>query len=268
MNGKVIRKKHTPRTEAPSRREEIVRWLTDEGSLTYEQIQERFKVATMTSRRDVTALDREGRVVKTLRGARRVPPEGLLAEGPLHLRLKENLTAKRAIGRTAISLIRPGDTLHLDGGTTCIELARGLVQSHLPVTVVTNSVLVSACFCEGSVAKVIQIGGALNILNGCVTGTETEIAARSYFIDMGFFTTRGYVPGEGTYESSADTFRVKQAFAERCQRVVLLVDHTKFGKRALNRVLADAQISQIVTDRVIPNLQDRRLISVQTKSSQ
>jgi len=253
-------KKRTPRREAPARREEIVQWLKEADGVTYEQIQRRFRVAPMTSRRDISALDAEGRVIKTLRGAMRVPSEGFLTEGPLHLRLKENTSAKRAVARAALGLISPGNTLHLDGGTTCIELARAISQSQMPVTVVTNSVLISACFCEGSSAKVIQIGGALNTQNGCTTGAETESVAKTYFIDAGFFTTRGYVPGEGTYESSEETFRVKLAFAERCSKIILLLDHTKFGKRALNLVLADSKITRIVTDRTIPKLSDPRLM--------
>ena len=253
-------KKRTPRREAPIRREEIVQWLKEVDGVTYEQIQRRFRVAPMTSRRDISALDAEGRVIKTLRGAMRVPSEGFLTEGPLHVRLRENTSAKRMIARAALDLIRPGNTLHLDGGTTCVELARAISQSQMQVTVVTNSVLVSACFCEGCPAKVIQIGGTLNTQNGCSTGAETEAVAKSYFIDVGFFTTRGYVPGEGTYESSEETFRVKLAFAEQCSNIVLLLDHTKFGKRALNLVLADSKITRIVTDRSIPKLADSRLI--------
>lgn len=256
----MAKKMRTSRKQAPLRREEIVQWLKEVDGITYEQIQQRFHVAPMTSRRDVSALDAEGKVIKTLRGAMRVPSEGFLTEGPLHVRLKENTFAKRMIARAALGLISHGNTLHLDGGTTCIELARAISQSQMQVTVVTNSVLVSACFCEGSSAKIIQIGGALNAQNGCTTGTETEAMAKSYFIDVGFFTTRGYIPGEGTYESSAETFRVKLAFAERCSKIILLLDHTKFGKRALNRVLADGKIAQIVTDKVIPKLTDARLI--------
>jgi DeoR family transcriptional regulator of aga operon len=214
----------------------------------------------MTSRRDIAALDSEGKVVKTLRGAMRVPPGGLLTEGPLHERLGENIAAKRGIARAAVGLISPGDTLHLDGGSTCIELARIIAQSQLAVTVVTNSVFVSACFCDGSGAKVIQVGGALNPLNGCATGTDAEAAAKRYHIDMGFFTTRGYVIDEGTYESSVDTLRVKRAFAKRSSRVILLLDHTKFGKRAPHRVFADANISHVITDKKIHGLKDDRFI--------
>lgn len=256
----MIHKKQTSHKDVPFRREAIVRLLKTQGTLTYGQIQQQFKVAPMTARRDVAALHSQGRAIKTLRGAMRISAEDLLIEGPLHSRLRENLGPKRAIARKAVALISPGNTLHLDGGTTSIELARVIAQSQLAVTIVTNSVLVSACFCGGSATKVIQMGGALNMLNGCTTGPETEEAAKNYFIDIGFFSTRGYVPGEGTFESSADTYRVKLAFAERCSKVVLLMDHSKVGQRALNRVLLDTDIDCIVMDRSVHGFRDERII--------
>jgi len=254
------KRRRTSRKERPNRREEIVQWLKLEGSLSYGQIQRRFKVAPMTARRDITALEAEGKVVRSLRGATWVPPDGFLTEGPLWERLGKNLPGKRAIAREAAGLVKPGSTVHLDGGTTCIELARQLAKSRMEVTVVTNSVLVAACFCGATNAKVIQIGGVLNQFTGCTTGVEAEESAKDYFIDIGFFATLGYIHGEGTYESFSDTFRVKQAFAKRCTEVVLLLDHSKFGKRALNRVLDDNAITRIVTDRAVPDLKDARLI--------
>ncbi len=248
------------RKEAPKRRQEIVSWLKAEATVTYEQIQQRFSVSPMTARRDVAALETEGKVARTLGGVMRLS-EGLLSEGPLYLRQKRNLDAKRAIARTAAGLIAPGNTLFLDAGTTCIELARVIAQSQLNVTIVTNSILVSACFCEGlNHAKVIQIGGAVNPSGGCSTGADTEAAAKSYYIDLGFFSAVGYVPGDGTYESFADMFRVKQAVTEHCAQAILLVDHSKFGQRALNRVFPDAKFSRIITDRAIPGLKDPRLM--------
>ncbi|HTL67260.1 MAG TPA: DeoR/GlpR family DNA-binding transcription regulator [Lacunisphaera sp.] len=253
-------KPRTSRKEAPNRREEIIQWVRKEGSLSYEQIQKRFAVAPMTARRDVAALAGQGKVVRSLRGATWVPPDGFLAEGPLWERLGKNLPAKRSIAKAAARLIKANSTLYLDGSTTSIELARIIARQRLEVTIVTNSVLVSACFCNASSSRVVQLGGTLNLLSGCTTGTDTEAAAAQFFIDVGFFATLGYIPGEGTYESFADTFRVKQAVAKRCAQVVLILDHTKFGKRSLNRVLEDATISTIITDRPVPHLKDPRLI--------
>jgi DeoR/GlpR family transcriptional regulator of sugar metabolism len=53
---------------------------------------------------------------------------------------------------------------------------------------------------------------------------------------------------EGTFESSIANFRIKQIICERCAQVTLLADHTKFGKRALCKVLDISQIHRVITD--------------------
>lgn len=72
--------------------------------------------------------------------------------------------------------------------------------------------------------------------------------AKSFFVDRAFFTTKGFLPADGTYESAVATFRIKQIIAERAVESILLVDHTKFGHRALSKVLDISEIQQVVTD--------------------
>jgi len=67
-----------------------------------------------------------------------------------------------------------------------------------------------------------------------------------------FLTTKGFLPADGTYESAVATFRIKQIIAERAVETILLVDHTKFGHRALSKVLDISQIQQVVTDEATP----------------
>jgi DeoR/GlpR family transcriptional regulator of sugar metabolism len=76
--------------------------------------------------------------------------------------------------------------------------------------------------------------------------------AKSFFVDQAFLTTKGFIPADGTYESAVATFRIKQIMAERAVETVLLVDHTKFGHRALSKVLDISQIQQVVTDEGTP----------------
>ena len=79
-------------------------------------------------------------------------------------------------------------------------------------------------------------------------GSTAEEAARRFFVDIAFLSTKGFLPEEGTFESSIATFRIKQVIAEQAARVVLLVDHSKFGQRALCKVLDMGQIDEVITD--------------------
>lgn len=242
------------------RKQDLIRWIQAEGSVSYRQLQERFKVSPITARRDIEELANLGIVTKILRGAIYVPSKESLSESPLVARQNENLAAKRAIAQAALKLVKPGKTLFIDASTTCIEFARLLAQSDLHLTVVTNSILVSACFTEHPSISLIQLGGAVNVHNSCTTGSGVERAAKGYFFDFGFFSTLGYVQGQGTFESSLDISGVKQAFAAQCKEVILLADHTKFGRRALNQVFADQQIHKIITDRKSAGTADPRAI--------
>jgi DeoR/GlpR family transcriptional regulator of sugar metabolism len=56
------------------------------------------------------------------------------------------------------------------------------------------------------------------------------------------------MPDDGTFESSVAAFKIKQIIAGRCKELVLLVDHSKFGERALSKVLDIAQINTVITD--------------------
>lgn len=241
------------------RKHDLVKWVQAEGRVTYRQVQERFKVSPITARRDIEELARLGVVAKVLRGAIFSPQESL-SESPLVTRQNENLVAKRTIARAALEFVKPGKTLFIDASTTCIELAKLIAQSDLQVTVVTNSILVSACFIEHASVTLIQLGGIVNPSNSCTVGSTVERIAKSYFFDFGFFSTLGYVRDQGTFESSLDISGVKQAFAAQCKEVILLVDHTKLGRRALNQVFSDQQIHKIVTDRRIEGPPDPRVI--------
>jgi len=244
---------------AHDRKNDLIRWIQAEGSVTYRQVEERFKVSPITARRDIEELARVGIVTKVLRGALYAPSKESLSESPLVARQNENLAAKRLIGMAALKLVKPGKTLFIDASTTCIEFARLLAQSNLHVTVVTNSILVSACFIEHPSVTLIQLGGVVNLNNSCTVGSTVERVAKNYFFDFGFFSTMGYVRDVGTFESSLDISGVKQAIAAQCKEVVLLVDSTKFGRRALNQVFSDQQIHKIITDQPEEGAQDSRV---------
>jgi DeoR/GlpR family transcriptional regulator of sugar metabolism len=63
-----------------------------------------------------------------------------------------------------------------------------------------------------------------------------------------FSRPKGFCRTKGTFESSIATFRIKQIIAEQAARVVLLVDHSKFGQRSLCKVLDIGQINEVITD--------------------
>lgn len=236
------------------RQQSILDRLELQEACSYQELSDYLRVSTMTIRRDVDALARRGVAIKSLRGARKAqdPSARLLYETTLFSRLRAQAREKRAIAETAVGLIGDRQTLYLDGSTTCLEFAAAIARRCRGLTVVTNSALVALKLGGNGANTVIAIGGQYDPASASFVGSTAEEAAGKLFVDMAFFSTKSLLSREGTFESAAPVFRIKQIMARQCTKLVLLVDHTKFGRRALSKVITISQIHAVVTDAATP----------------
>ena len=231
------------------RQQAILDFLDVHDYASYEALGELLKTSTMTVRRDVEAMAKKGLVIKTLGGtSRQMLPKSNLYESDIHARVREQREEKRAIALEVPSLLANAQSVFLDAGTTMIETAKVLAQRLEGKNMITNSLLVCGELAAGGKNRVTMLGGDLSSESGAFTGLMTEENAQSFYYDAALFSTKGFILEEGTYESSLENFRVKQIVAPRARQVILLVDHTKFGLRALRRVLEVTAFHCVVTD--------------------
>jgi len=99
---------------------------------------------------------------------------------------------------------------------------------------------------------ILGIGGEYDAHSLSFAGPSSEEWVTRFHPDIAFLSTKGLVVDEGTFESSVALLRIKQIVAHRCKNLVLLADGSKFGARALCKVLDIAQISAVVTDDKTP----------------
>ena len=230
------------------RQQAITELLETGGAATYQELAAWLGVSGMTVRRDVDKLATQGTVIKTLGGVQLATAPADFYESQLTSRLSVHTREKRAIARQALAQIESGETIFLDGSTTCIELARCVARHRRQVTVVTNSVLICRELGGGNDNTIVALGGQYDPPTFCCVGPTAESQAGELFANKAFFSTKGFVPEEGTYESSLDLLRIKRIVASQSAEVVLLVDHSKFGRRALCKVLDVSQINMVITD--------------------
>ena len=205
-------------------------------------------VSNMTVRRDVNNLVNEGKVIKTIGGAHTANAHPSLHESSILCRLSVSTAEKRAIAAKALEFIENQQSIYLDGSTTCLELSKLLSRSQKSLTIVTNSILVCMELTKARSHTILCIGGQHDRASFCFTGPRAQEEAGNLFVDIAFFSTKGFLPSEGTFESSVPTFRIKQIMAKQCQNVVLIVDHSKFGQRSLYKVLDIEQVGTVITD--------------------
>lgn len=233
----------------PTERERfILERLEASGACTYANLAQAIGVGEMTIRRDVEKLAKQGLAFKVLGGVQTASAPKQFYESELHQRIRKNSAEKRAIAEEAFQRIEPHQTIFVDGGTTTLALAKVLVEQKVPLNVVTHSMFVCLELAQASHINVLTLGGKFDPASGCLVGPTAEELASRFFVDAAFFSTKGVVPSEGTFESNIATLRIKQIIGEQAGRIILLVDHTKVGSRALCKVLDIKQIHEVITD--------------------
>ncbi len=237
-----------PAASPEARRQFILDRVDEQGECSYEELARELRVSSMTIRRDLEPLVRDRRVLRTVGGVQRAHAPAVLTETTTYSRLSEHRAEKRAIARRALELLDRQSTVFLDGSTTCVELARCIARERKGLTIVTNSALVCLELSKHADNVVIGIGGQYDTNSLCFVGAHTEELLKTYFFDVAFTGTKGVLPADGTFESFMPTIRVKQIAARQSARLALLVDHSKFGQRALSRVFDIREIHTVITD--------------------
>ena len=242
-----------PRTSSHAiRQQRIIEVLQSGGAYSYAELQKLLGVSSMTTRRDVDVLAKRGVLIKTIGGAQYTKVPQFLLETSLSSRLGSNQAEKDAISARAMNFLEPQQTIFMDGSTTCITFARQIAKAQFPLSVVTNSGIIAMEIGVSAQAKVICVGGEYDSQSASFVGALAESTCATFFVDQAFMSTKAFEPEDGTYESSIATLRIKQLMAKQASKLILLVDSSKFGQRALCKVIDVKSIDTIITDRKCP----------------
>lgn len=242
---------------ADARRRRLVDLISRRGFATLEELVRVSGVSESTVRRDLEALDASGSVKRTHGGA--VYSGDVRSMPALDDRVSAQAWEKRAIGEAAASLVADEDTVLLDGGTTTLEVARALAGR--PVQVVTNSLPVAQLLAAVKDTDLILIGGYVYPRTGEAMGPLT-IAALEMVRVAKVFLGAGGIVADGIFNSNSLLVETERAMMSCGQQVVVVADHTKFGRPCLSRLCGLEEIDLIVVD---PGLSEphRQLVAQQ-----
>jgi len=244
-----------PAKTAHQRRLEILRLLRRENSVAVSHLARRFGVSEMTVRRDLSALEREGRVIRTYGGG--VSTETVAFEFSFAEKMQRNTAAKERIGRTAAGLVRPGETVLLDTGTTTLQVARFLPDSP-DITVVTTSLpIVSALFHKR--VRVTLPGGDVRRRTPDIYGPLTESNLEDIHVDRAFLGADGLDVEAGLSTTDMSIARISRLMLQAARQAVVVLDSSKIGRICFARYAALSEIDLLVTDEGLSR-KDRRAV--------
>lgn len=217
-----------------------------------------FGVSEMTIRRDLMQLEKMGLCRRTHGGA--VSTHGVLTRD-IDYRQREQLhvAEKIAIGRAAAVMVQEGETIAIDAGTTTAQLAVSL-KGRRNITVITNSLRVLDQLCDSPGITLISTGGTVApAMDGefghgdhFLVGPLAEATLRRFRPNKAFMGTTGLTITDGLTNSVIEQAELKRLMMELSAEVILLADHSKFGRVAssvagpvtlLHRVITDSGIS-------------------------
>jgi len=153
---------------------------------------------------------------------------------------------KTSIGEAAASLVHDHQTVILGGGSTVVEVAKHLGDKLIQV--VTNSIPVAQVFWDSKQVEVTLTGGYVYPRLGVQIGPICERMLRSVSADIVIMGIRG-ITAQGISDSNSLNVESIRAMIQAAHKVVIVADHSKFGRDAMLHVAKLSDIDQIVTDR-------------------
>ncbi|MEQ7128853.1 DeoR/GlpR family DNA-binding transcription regulator [Actinopolymorpha sp. B11F2] len=233
--------------ESSDRQGVILAELRARDRVTVPEIARLVGCSEMTVRRDLDALARDG-LVRRVRGAAVSALTG--EETPFPVRSRAGVEPKRRIGRAAANLLRDGETVVIDGGTTALEVAQACRDRRL--TVVPLSMHTANALTGAAGIRLVLPGGDLRPTELAFVGPLTEHAMDLLRFDAVVLGCCGITARDGLTGHDLAESTVKRAAIRAAKRVIVVADASKWGATAFSRICAPDQIDVIVTDPEAP----------------
>lgn len=225
------------------RHHKIKELVDEKGTIRVTELSKMLGVTDETIRRDLERLEGQGKLTRTHGGAMSAKEE----EDVPHLQREViNKQEKISVAKEALKLIEEEDIIFLDASSSALYLARLIPDIRL--TVLTNSIQVCVVLSTHSKITVISTGGTLSARSMSYVGQAALNTLDFYYVDKLFFSCKGLDEAWGISDGNELQALVKQKVIERATKKILLLDHSKLGKKAFARISSCSVIDTIIVD--------------------
>jgi len=233
--------------------------LQREGRVNVLQLCKELKVSSVTIRKDLKLLEKKDLLFRTHGGANATNP--YTVDRPVNEKEKLQSSEKADIASAAAQLIAPNDSIIIASGTTVLALAKK-IQIRESLTVVTSALNVALELIKHPNVEVIQLGGLLRKSSSSVTGPYAQNILDDFFCTKLFLGVDGIDIELGLTTTNSMEAQLNRQMITQSQKVIVLSDSTKFGKRGFGRICGLEEIDQVITDSGIPEHYKKTLESL------
>jgi DeoR family fructose operon transcriptional repressor len=231
------------------RHSRLQQMLAARGMSDVDTLAAELRVSTSTIRRDLESLEQQGLVRRSHGGVvwlgSHNSNQPATRPYAFDQRMGYQQDAKRAISRAARSLVQPGQTILIDGGTTTFYLAQELLGQ--PLQLVTNSLPIANLFLNDDHVELLLTGGLMYPRYGVLLGPMAENVLSTIHTKTLFLSVAG-IHNAALYNQNLLLVQAEQRMMAQAQQVVLLADSSKFGQQALAKLCDLSDVDVVVTD--------------------
>jgi len=244
--------------ELPARQEQLLRLLSEHGSVSVAELARSLEAGSATIRRDLQQLGEHGLLVRTYGGA--------ILPGSARVQVSsvEQTSWKHAIAAAAFELVDDDQTIVITSGTTTIELARRLAVSRRRLTVITNALDVAQMLLDREGIQLIVLGGVVRPRMHSLLGHLTELTARELRADTLFMGIPALSVEHGLMSEHMPEVLMDRTLRRMARDVVVLADATKFDRVAPAFVFGMEEVHTVVTDQRVRTEVLEQLAAIET----
>ncbi len=242
---------------AVERQRMILELLEQQGVVRNTQLRQLLHVSLVTVRADLRELQNQG-VLEIVHGgavSRRPDDNELL----LDERSRQNTDKKRRIGAHAAQMVKSEQTLIVDAGSTTIELINNLPPDLDELKIVTHGLNIAVAAARLPYVEVVVPGGMVRPLTLAIVGPQVLSFLEMINADCVFLATNGFSPEYGLTTANMLEVEVKRRIVQRAEKVVLLADSSKYGKRQSLTVIPMDSVDIVITDTLLADADAARL---------
>lgn len=237
------------------RRTSILNEIARNRMVKVNELSERFNVSEVIIRRDLERLEKFG-LLKRIHGGAVALPHDVAQPGGTAPRPSKHDEEKERIGIAAAAMIRDGDRIILDSGTTVLQVARhisGYLLTWGKLTVITASLSVVQAIGGWEGIHLILLGGLYLPQSKVVAGPQTLENLEGLHVDKLFLGADGVTFENGITTSNVLEAEIDRKMVDIATEVILVTDSSKIGTKGLISIQPLNKIHKLVTDTGAPS---------------